>query len=135
MHRLLVIGSIVLGLAAACAAAGDGDNARTPDSAESSAGAGAGGAGVDPCGLCAMPPEPSCSSPCTSTTYDANGTCEDTTCVYPSHVEDCKFGCDAPSGVCRTPDAAGDACADVMCGEKNACGGTCDNTSGCCFLE
>ena len=120
----------ILVLAGACASGSDVDQGSATTGGQE----GGGGSGTgDDCGFCTMPPAPTCEGECASAVYDPNGTCADGGCSYASHVEDCAFGCDPSSGACRSDPAQ--ACSDVMCGEKSACGGTCDMATGCCFKE
>ncbi len=57
---------------------------------------------------CDAPPDPSCSTPITLTTYSAPGDCRDGLCTYPYTESSCLFGC--TEGECQGQTCQGETC-------------------------
>lgn len=75
------------------------------------------------------PPAAKCVDDCGEHFFVAAG-CDAGQCVFTEKTLDCPLGCNKTTGRCDT--ARSTACATVDCGSKNACGGTCTSTTGCC---
>lgn len=75
------------------------------------------------------PPAASCVDGCSSHFFETVG-CDAGVCLFSERTLDCPLGCNPMTGRCDTTRSV--ACAKIECGQRNACGGVCSNSTGCC---